>query len=1621
MKKIAFTSALLLLLALLTANYVERMPIVIDQPDGCKLDAFVTGDEFYHRVHDARGYTLLRQPGTGFAVYAERDGQNLRATDHVAGTVDPASLGIEPNLRKKFDTPPRRQVERQTWLTSGSKAPPVGNVHNLVVFVRFAGENEFTEQYSAYNNTYNGVDQTSLRDFYLTQSSGQLTIDSHLYPTSTGTVISVQVDSSRSYYQPFVDEVNENGYETDAQESARHFALVSEIVALVAPLVDPGIDFDLNNNGVLDSFNIIFRGSPDHWGDLLWPMSWGVNNAFGQINGLDVKLILQVFQGSSQANVVCHEMGHNIGAPDFYHYTDDEPWASISPVGTWDIMGTGSLSFWTTHSKWKYGTWFATVPEIVPTATETTYTLTAADIDQYSCYKIASTEPDQYYMLEYRRRTGRYDGSVPGSGLIVYRVMTGITGNAGAPPDEVYIYRPGGDLDSNGNLAAAAFSSNMGRTAFNNYTDPEPWLYENTSTMLDGNLVVLDVDEAGGETISFVIANQSPSNWTGAVSSDWNVAGNWLNNSVPGPDSEVLIPVVGSGRYPQTSSANGFCKSLVVAGGANLTVNAFNLTVYTYCSVQGQLRFNSTGVLAVLQSVVWKSGSTVQASSAAGGIVCYGDMTIEQGATPIWGNGIVKFTGSFYDSVLYNYSSTNRFWDLRLEKSGGKSFTFAAESSHDPEIYNDLSCSAGSIAHCDYQGWIKLKGDLLDAGTLQWDNGKLYLMGVNQSLQMSTASHLNEVHVYSQTTLGSDITVNGDFYINGGSFDPGVQELLVWGDLYVMEGVLAMASAAGKITVDGDFIWKTGSSANATAGDLECFDNWVVETGANLVLGPAVNTYLSAYYGASIRLEPAGVQFGNLIVNGTEENPRFWIESGSAYSFTVAGNLTVNATNELDIMDRSVTVGGNVNLYGELEVSQGEVLISGRPSLYAGSSLNIDGGSFTWTGTAIPTTTNLYGTLNLSSGSFGGNRHILNVAAGSVNNVSGGTIQCTSIVATAASTFRPTGGTIEILTTSGHTTPMLNVSNGNWLHNLKLNTAGGISLGGDLVLKGGLELLNGNLDVSAGNRKITLAGNWANLQGEAYFDEQAGRVVFNGEEDQYIIGSEVFNIIENANSGGAIALNNTSYSVTCAAYDAAVGYEQVQISAGSFTASDLLDDGIFGSWAVQSRGVVNLTNPDGPVDIRGGINLSGGTLNVHGGSGPSWWAEDGNTSITISAGLLNFASQGIVIGDSSTLYENISGGTIRTGGSFTCNNAAFTPSGGRLDLVGSADCGLSLIAGSHLWGLRIDKSAPNTVTAATALVLKDDFTLAAGAFAAGGNIEVGGDWVNTPGPDSFSEGSYQVNFNGTALQRITGPETFYTLRVANTGGGVNLSAVTLGIRSALTVVGNLTLAPGSTVLTAASRYIAVSTNGRLDALGTQDLPILLSRLGGTGDWYLSAASGGTIAAEHVTFEYLYPTAIQITATGLVDPDHAFNYCTFQHARYSGVHLRLENSQDLVIQGANFPVDNGGYNVIKQIDAGSATFVNATGILAGEEHDYDNNNRLNWTAGVAQITSLEISYQGGNALLNWTCSPAHDNFRIYRSADPAGIFLQVGSSATTTWSEAATGERWFYRVTAYQPD
>lgn len=507
---------LLLFLPMTFGAYFTNVPQVRVQPNGDTLRCFATGDEYFHRLHDADGFTIVLDPATGYYVYADKVGDALVPTSYIAGRTNPAEVGLSAGLSISAEQWIARRQRREAAVPARTEMRDNneinhGHMNNLVVFIRFADDTEFTNNFTdvaqMFNDTTPGY--SSMCNYFKSATYNQLTITSTFYPQQSGsTILSYQDSYNRSYFEPY-SSWNPDGYDPDDDEerARREFGLLERAVVAIANQVPASLDIDYDDDGRVDNVVFVVRGGQGDWNDLLWPHRWSLywaDNAY--INGKRVwDFNFQLADATAYFNtsVLCHEMNHSLGAPDLYHYYEG---TEMTSVFTWDLMhmNTNPPQHMGAYMKYKYGHWIDEIPEITECGTYSLHSLGSSAT--HNCYKIASPNPDEFFVLEYRNSNDLFEGTLPGSGLLVYRINSNFNGNAmwnGVDVfDEVYIYRPFGTPSNDGYIWDAAFSANYGRTEMNANTDPYPFLTDGTVVPV-GDFTIRDISAAGGDSMTF--------------------------------------------------------------------------------------------------------------------------------------------------------------------------------------------------------------------------------------------------------------------------------------------------------------------------------------------------------------------------------------------------------------------------------------------------------------------------------------------------------------------------------------------------------------------------------------------------------------------------------------------------------------------------------------------------------------------------------------------------------------------------------------------------------------------------------------------------------------------------------------------------------------------------------------------------------------------------------------------------------------------------------------------------------------------------------------------------------------------------------------------------------------
>ncbi len=1495
MKRIILAIYVVLLTIGLAGNRVENRPFTFTQPDGSELQLLVSGDEYYHRVHDERGYTILKDVNTGFAVYAENSGSSFRASGYRVGTLDPGSVGITPGLIPDQTAALARAAQNQRNRDSGNRASPTGSVNSIVAFVHFSGQGEFSSahNYAHYDNFFNLSGGPSLKHFYSTMSSNQLTLNASLYPSAGagGLVVSLEADHIRGYYSPYNASSNPSGYETDVQGQTRLAALITEMLDYLNPLIPDNMNVDNDNNGIVDALTFIIAGSDDTWGDILWPAHWSWSGSLGTINGKNVNHFVLDFETGLGLSVICHEMGHMIGAPDLYHYSNAPmgsvfPWNTISPVSRWDLMDSDNTQFWLTYMKWKYGTWFSTIPTITPTSTGTTYTLQAIDSSPYSCYKIASTIPSQYYMLEYRRQTAPYDDGVPGSGLIVYRINSaGINGNSQGPPDEVYVYRPGGDVDSNGTPYAAFFSQQSLRTEINNFTDPKPWLWVDTVTTPDGNLVIYDVSASGANSITFKVRTSPVSRWTGNSSVNWDDTGNWTAG-VPTSSRDAVIPA-GCPRYP-TLNVNASSKDLTIETGGSLNVSSKTMGINGNASVAGTLIMNnSAGQFFSLGDINWMPGVSIQFSNEPQ-IILHGNMNVASGANLALNHGSVKFIGSGESTITcLNMSS---FHDLICEKGSSGRLIFGAGSTSDVYVYGDMQVLGNGEFLFSTGRTITIYGNLHvdETASLHCNAGTIKMGGSSTtSITLNSDDYLFDLRVdktgSGSVLLPSELNLNGSFYLSSGSVYAS-NYMKLQGGWTNSVGPTAFMEGSGTVEFNGP--------AHQYVYNTEDFNILKVNCGAALRLNNVSTTVTCNSYDwveGGIDVLSGTFTANDLADNGIYGG--FWVNPNGVI------NLYQDASAWPDLNGKLYNYGGTINIWGGL----GDCYWA----YSAEAGVTMSAGTIDWKDRGISIT----------------GMNPLTV------NVTGGTIRCNGNVTSTRSEAQFTGGSLELY---GSGTTGIAMLASNYLNDLTVNKTPtryavsqslshreyerlidyrteGVILTTEIICHGSLSVLAGTLDL--GSNPITA---WNDINIYSGLTMSSGTITCGDDFNWYGSSSAMistgliycsgnwrFESGANVDLSGTVTTLSPDYdaNIYCGTGGSRFGNLTLSGNGGGDESNFVVDPSSTGTLLIANNLVINPANGlilgeisctvnglinlyaeawleigdgstcvvDGNFVHNGIVDIGPGELIVHG-----VYTTSNTSHMTINQGVFrnDVAWRQAVLPDPSRpeqdrsviqlrgaiqlysgtyeithnsvyLYSHAnriwSGGTFRAGVGFNASEAgAFQQNGGTLEIFGSDNPALIMSSGNYLNNLTINLNPAKICYLQAALTLNGNLLISSGGFSTNNYaINLKGTWTNNSGAANFYEGSSVISFLGDSQNTgFSTSETVYGIIINNSSSVADNFELSPGVE--LSVLYDLQIMDGTLNMKNNSRLsigrdLSISSGAGLNAAGGSNLFIRVDR------------------------------------------------------------------------------------------------------------------------------------------------------------------------------------------------
>ena len=415
-------------------------PFVYTQSDGSKITLYNQGDEFYHWVETSNRDIVVNN--NGYYEYATI----------VDGDIVPSGIRVsnQQNASQKSTLAQREEIinlmlqkrksiilrmdslslEQDTLSSNGgnpAKSAPqtMGELKVLCILIG-SPDMPFSKTQANFANMWNQVgynyegSQGSVKDFYYENSLG--------YTNVTATVVGPYTASHNSSY-----------YDTGSNIGTSN---VRELIqeALVAAKNDVQFSyFDVNGDKYVDAVHVVFAGYGKEsalFDGVIWSHHWSLSSPVWQglykAQEYFCTPELAGFSGTLVAPIgtVCHEYGHNLGAPDFYDVSS----SGYPGTGHWDVMASGNWNndgrcpaHHNPYTKVYLYSWLFLPHVLIPAHSNNLRTLTPSH-NNNSIYWMTTNTSGEFFMLENKKKLG-FNSHIPvgnNDGLLIYHIHSDI-------------------------------------------------------------------------------------------------------------------------------------------------------------------------------------------------------------------------------------------------------------------------------------------------------------------------------------------------------------------------------------------------------------------------------------------------------------------------------------------------------------------------------------------------------------------------------------------------------------------------------------------------------------------------------------------------------------------------------------------------------------------------------------------------------------------------------------------------------------------------------------------------------------------------------------------------------------------------------------------------------------------------------------------------------------------------------------------------------------------------------------------------------------------------------------------------------------------------------------------
>ncbi|MBO4892915.1 MAG: M6 family metalloprotease domain-containing protein [Prevotella sp.] len=617
--------------------------------DGREIRAMLVGDEFgsFWRGDDGRAYVPdgdCYVPANEKAIVAQANARRALSETKTARRLA---------TRRASNTKRYLGEKKCLVILVNFANKAFQTTHDRGLFQRILNEEHFEEP------PFKG----SVADYFRDQSRGQ-------FQVSFDVVGPVTLSERAAYY----------GCHSPSKTDANTAEMVIEAVESAKAFVDDWQQYDWDGDGLVDQVYLIYAGkSESESGDEndVWAHKGELSTHFEEDEGtgpveVSPGLFVDIYACSSELHksgeingigMMCHEFSHCLGLSDLY----DTENSGGQGMQYWDLMHYGEYlsdgylpSGYSSFERWMLG-WMEPT-ELTNDTTVTNLKSLQNDGESYIIYNKGNR--NEYFLLE-NRQYDKWDGSLPGQGLLILHVDYDADDWAGNKPNSDYRHQRMTLVPADGQFKAGFNGTIIYYDQDDLSTDAFP---QPSVTAFNRSFMTYDAQAERAAKLFNMNTDGSYLIDSSVEAITQNDDGTIAFNFVTDYTGEAAV------KTPETIDLATLTENYIVRDGSTLT-GTLNANVQV--SIEN-------GATVTLDGVTILGASSYSCQWA--GLTCMGDATL------ILASGTENTVRGFY---AY-YPGINAPWDHTLTIKGDGSLT-ASSNGYAPGIGSSVYSDCGNI------------------------------------------------------------------------------------------------------------------------------------------------------------------------------------------------------------------------------------------------------------------------------------------------------------------------------------------------------------------------------------------------------------------------------------------------------------------------------------------------------------------------------------------------------------------------------------------------------------------------------------------------------------------------------------------------------------------------------------------------------------------------------------------------------------------------------------------------------------------------------------------------------------------------------------------------------------